>query len=689
MSFELFKIRDKELDEYAVGRTARGTALEIGRRILFVQRIRQQASWLVCLLARGRIPSERDLRKDLEGGPGSRSSLKGCCQVIWDRCCGFRRSRNFSSSSTFTASRLLPAKDTATYGSSSFVTFGCSLEPSKWTTLRAYPFTLSGKSARWSISSRNFGTSSFLGFKTFVISKGSFGRGQRAFFSTSQSSKAKKSPPSSPSPPFAPVPKRRGAKRHPRGDAGACSSPEKCPPAGCEGYRPRPLNLNCRTPPPPPCPTPCPCPQPPPPPPPPKICFRKCPPPPKLPKLPKCRDIPTPPPPPQLPRLPTLPQCAPPCTPPPPPPLPTCPRPPKCPECPPQKECPQPPPCEPCPCPPPCPPPCCPPPPPCPPCPQQKPCPSPLPCPQPSLRIIPLCPPCPECPKQEPCPPPPPCQPCPCPEPPRPCPCPLPCPREKVDVDCPKGGASCPKDSGGPGKEGRRRLSTWSRNDTRGVHVSRIFLEKSKSEGCVDKNQICGLKEKGSCGKKCPKVEEECGVKRKKCEKPRGQRKRTKKKMKIECTDSCFPRGKCEQPVIPPPPKMEYKKFSCPSPKFVAPQPCPGLTERMDDDLPCLEVRPASKKKEICPPKPLPKAPYGPVDLCPCPPPPKVHPGPCPCFEAKEDSSKIAAMPPCPKKDKYPCLREQHYCPRQEKPCEPRRKPCQHKKKRTKEDQED
>lgn len=182
--------------------------------------------------------------------------------------------------------------------------------------------------------------------------------------------------------------------------------------------------------------------------------------------------------------------------------------------------------------------------------------------------------------------------------------------------------------------------------------------------------------------KTCEEREPACNRDRSKCpstkRKEKGQgRLKEEEEEKEECINICGTKGKCDQPATVAPPKMEYGKAECPPPKYISPQPCPPVRERKRRD-----VRAVKQKKEICPPVPLPKPPTEPVVLCPCLPPSKMHPGPCPCYDIKEDPVPPLMMPPCPVKEKYPCPREPHYCPQETKVCQRRKQPCEHRKKK-------
>jgi len=226
----------------------------------------------------------------------------------------------------------------------------------------------------------------------------------------------------------------------------------------------------------------------------------------------------------------------------------------------------------------------------------------------------------------------------------------------------------------------------------RGFHSSLFPLAKSdsnKSSACKKMDKICKpteVKKIDECGRPCKEKNDVCRQEKVKCDKSQRNaenarpKPKTEKKMNPECRKTCLPIGKCELPHTVPPPKMEYAKVTCPSPKFAKPKPCPPVLENVLKDNKSRVETKQIRKKQICAPPPLPKPPYAPIVLCPCPPPRKVHPGPCPCYETKM-IAKQPLIQPCPLKKKYPCPTGVHYCPLQKKSCNLKRETgCEHRK---------
>ncbi|XP_011708289.1 PREDICTED: uncharacterized protein LOC105463004 isoform X1 [Wasmannia auropunctata] len=217
----------------------------------------------------------------------------------------------------------------------------------------------------------------------------------------------------------------------------------------------------------------------------------------------------------------------------------------------------------------------------------------------------------------------------------------------------------------------------------RGFHSSLFPLAKSdstKPPACEKMDKICKtevteVKKTDECGRPCKRKSDICSEKRVKCDKSQRNNEKAKQTPKTEnkivdpeCKKTCLPIGKCVLPHLVPPPKMEYAKVTCPPLKFVKPNLCPLISFPKDDKSHAEIKQTVTRKKQICAPPPLPKPPYAPIVLCPCPPPRKVHPGACPCYEAKV-VAKRASNQPCPKKKKYPCPTGVHLCPPQVKPC--------------------
>lgn len=222
----------------------------------------------------------------------------------------------------------------------------------------------------------------------------------------------------------------------------------------------------------------------------------------------------------------------------------------------------------------------------------------------------------------------------------------------------------------------------------RGFHSSSVVLAKCKSDKpptCQTLDKICENIEKNEpCQKPdlCRQGKLKCGKSEHQLRKENAISKTQKTIDKPVCSDSCISRGKCELPRTVLPPKMDYRKVTCPRSKYVKPDPCPPILEHCKDSGPHIEARQATPKKAICSPPPLPKPPYEPILLCPCPPPRKVRPGPCPCYEHKE-ILKRREMQPCPLKKKYPCPDTVHICVMEKKPCNlSRSKPCENRKRK-------
>lgn len=211
----------------------------------------------------------------------------------------------------------------------------------------------------------------------------------------------------------------------------------------------------------------------------------------------------------------------------------------------------------------------------------------------------------------------------------------------------------------------------------------------AKAASCKDMGDIC-KNEKASAVEACKqKTPEDKKKKKDVCagRKPvKLQKKKKKEELKDECEYKCIQRGKCDQPITGKPPKMEYKPFVCPSPKFASPAPCPEIPEAVYETNLCPETpKEIKKKKEICVPPPMPKPPTDPVILCPCPTPLKIHPGPCPCYNMNVKKPSKSTMPPCPRKQ-YICDKEEiKQCAVETLSCK-KRKTCDPKKRKKKDE---
>lgn len=198
---------------------------------------------------------------------------------------------------------------------------------------------------------------------------------------------------------------------------------------------------------------------------------------------------------------------------------------------------------------------------------------------------------------------------------------------------------------------------------SRKFHVFSMLSEDKKDK--KDKKDACA-KMKDICQQQAECVVTSCEKEKKKkkdvCEDRKMVKLQKKKEHKEEvCIEKCIPRGKCELPDTPKPPKMDYGPIDCPPPKYVKPKPCPDVPEAKFEYIPPCEDR-VKKRKQVCMPPPIPKPPTKPVVLCPCPAPPKLPAGPCPCYDFKKQKPVKSKFPPCPKKEKYICPHEPMLC---------------------------
>lgn len=223
----------------------------------------------------------------------------------------------------------------------------------------------------------------------------------------------------------------------------------------------------------------------------------------------------------------------------------------------------------------------------------------------------------------------------------------------------------------------------------RGAHRrgfrSSLPLAESKSDkpaACQETTKTTAEKKIDRCGQSCEEKMDVCREKKVKCDKRLDKKDDARQKVKTErksageaaCKKTCFGKSKCELPHTAPPPKMQYAKVKCASPKLAKPNQCSSTLD-LGKSGARVEAKQGRQiqKTQICEPPPMPKPPCGPIVLCPCPPPSKQHPGPCPRYEMRREVARPSTMPPCAPKKKYPCPTAVHICAFEKKPCKLKR----------------